>query len=97
MILSILSWVAIGLLVGFVTGKLIDLHGDDPRFGMAAAAIGAVVAGVLYILISGSDGSVWHAWSLLWGLVGAVVSVIAWHLVRSRFVSRAAYVPRSSY
>ena len=30
-VLSILGWVAAGLLVGFIASKFVDLHGDDPR------------------------------------------------------------------
>jgi uncharacterized membrane protein YeaQ/YmgE (transglycosylase-associated protein family) len=97
MILGIIGWLAVALVVGFVVSKFVDLHGDDPRLGYAAAVAGAVAAAVLYTLISGTGVSVWNPWGYLWAAVGAVCCIVAWHAVRSRFVSHESYTRRSSY
>jgi uncharacterized membrane protein YeaQ/YmgE (transglycosylase-associated protein family) len=97
MILGILGWLAVALLVGFVASRIVDLHGDDPRLGFAAACGGAIVAAALYTLISQAGVSAWNPWSLLFAAIGAAVGVVTWHLVRSRSVSRESYTRRSSY
>ena len=97
MIFGIVGWILVGLLVGFIASKVVDLRGDDPLFGMGAAIGGALVSAILYTLISGAGVSAWNPWSLLWAAVGAAAAVTAYHAVRSRYVSREAYSRRSSY
>ncbi len=96
MILGILGWVVVGLVVGFVASKVVSLAGDDPRMGIGCAVGGAVVAGILYGVISGAGVTAWNPWGLLVAAVGAVAGAVTWHLVRSRTISHAAYKPRSS-
>lgn len=95
--LGILGWLVVGLLVGFVASKVVNLRGDDPRFGIGAAVLGAVVAAVVYTVASGAGVSAWNAWSLLWAAVGATVGAVAWHAIRSRSISHDSYVARRSY
>jgi uncharacterized membrane protein YeaQ/YmgE (transglycosylase-associated protein family) len=97
MILGIIGWLVLGLLVGFVVSKFVDLHGDDPILGIGAAVGGAFVAAILYTVISGAGVSAWNPWSLLWAAVGSVAGVTTCHVIRSRYVSREAYSRRSSY
>ena len=97
MILGIVSWLAVALLVGFIASKIVNLGGDDPRLGMAAAGAGAIGAAVVYTVISGSGVSAWNPWGLLAAATGAVIGVVAWHGVRSRSISRESYTRRSSY
>jgi len=84
MIVGIISWIVIGLIVGFIATKVVDLHGDDPRLGFAVACGGAIVAAALYTMISGAGVSAWNVWSVLCATIGAVSGVVAWHAVRAR-------------
>ena len=97
MFVGLLGWVVLGLIVGFVASKFVNLRGDDPRFGIGVAALGAVVAGAAYSIISGDGVSPWNLWSLIFAAAGAVVGAVAWHAVRSRSISKAPYTHRSSY
>jgi uncharacterized membrane protein YeaQ/YmgE (transglycosylase-associated protein family) len=97
MIFGILGWVVVGVLIGFIVSKSFDLHGDDPRLGIAISGGGAVVAAVLYTIISGAGVSYFNVWSLLFAAVGAGVAVAVWHGVRARSVTRTTYTRRSSY
>src|SRR5687767_3743228 len=97
MLLGILGWIVVGVVVGLVAAKCVNLRGDDPRFGIAVAVGSAVVAGILYSLISGAGVTAFNVWGLLSALLAAVVGVVIWHLVRSRYISHDRYVPRQSY
>ena len=97
MLLGIAGWMIVAIIVGFIASKIVNLRGDDPRFGIAAACGGAVIAAVIYTLISGSSVTAWNPHSLLMAGVGAIVGVVAWHLVRSRFISHETFTSRSSY
>jgi uncharacterized membrane protein YeaQ/YmgE (transglycosylase-associated protein family) len=97
MTMGIIGWVVVGLLVGFIISKVLDLHGDDPRLGIGIAAGGAIIFAVLYTVITGTGVSAFNMWSLLFAAVGACVAVATWHLIRSKYVSRAPQSRRSSY
>ena len=97
MILGITGWLVVALLIGFIASKVVDLHGDDPRLGIATACGGAIFAAVLYTLISGAGVSAWNPRSLVMAAIGAVLGVVTFHLVRSRSISRESYTRRSSY
>ena len=97
MLLGILGWIAVGLLIGFIASKVVDLHGDDPRLGIGVAAGGAILCGVLYSIISGAGVSAWNVWSILCAALGALLGAGVWYGVRSRYVSRERYTTRSSY
>jgi uncharacterized membrane protein YeaQ/YmgE (transglycosylase-associated protein family) len=97
MLIGIVSWVIVGLIVGFVASKVINLRGDDPRLGIGVGAAGAIVAGLLYSLISGAGVTAWNPWSLVFAAIGGVAGVVIWHAVRSRYISHERFVPRRSY
>jgi uncharacterized membrane protein YeaQ/YmgE (transglycosylase-associated protein family) len=97
MILGIIGWIIVGVIIGFIASKLVNLRGDDPRLSIGVAAAGAIVAGALYSFIAGAPVTAWNAWSILFAAIGGVVGAIAWHAVRSRSISRDRYVPRRSY
>jgi uncharacterized membrane protein YeaQ/YmgE (transglycosylase-associated protein family) len=97
MIIGIIGWIAVGLIVGFIATKIVNLRGDDPRLGIGIAAGAAVVVGAIYSLISGSGVTAWNPWSVLFAAIGGVVGVVVWHAVRSRSISHERYRPRRSY
>ena len=97
MFLGILGWVALGLLVGFIASKVVNLRGDDPRLSIGVAAVGAVVAGALYSVISGDGVSPFNVWSLVSAAGGALAGAVVWHVVRSRYISHDGYTVRRSY
>ena len=93
----LLSWVAAGLIVGFIASKAVNLRGDDPRLGIFAAVIGAVVTGVVYSLITGTSIMTWTMWANVYAAIGALVAVVAWHAIRSRTITHEKYTARRSY
>ena len=95
MVLSIFGWIVVGSIVGLVASKVVNLRGDDPKLGAAAAAGGAIAGGLLFSVISGTTA--WNPWGLLWAAGGALLGVIVWHAVRSRSISHARQTKRSSY
>lgn len=87
MLIGIFAWIVVGLIVGFIAGKIVNLRGDDPRFGIAGAVAGSIVAAVLYTIISGEPIRPWNTWSMVWATIGAIVGTITWHGIRSRSIS----------
>ena len=97
MLLGIIGWIVVGLVVGLVASKMINLHGDDPRLGVGVAAGGAILAGALYSTFSGNGVLAWCPWCSAVAALGAVVGAAVWHGVRSRYASNERQTTRSSY
>lgn len=95
--LGILGWLVVGVIVGFIATKLVNLRGDDPRLSVGAAGIAAVVAGAIYSIVSGDGVSAFNVWSIAWAAGGGVAGAVLWHAVRSRFISHDGYTVRRSY
>lgn len=84
MLMGVLGWLFCGALLGFIASKFVNLRGDDPRLGIGTAALGGVVGGWLYSLISGSPVSGFNVWSLVFASLISLVAVGSWHFFRSR-------------
>lgn len=97
LIVGVFGWIVAGAIVGLVVSKMVNLRGDDPKLGIGAAAAGAVAAGILHAMISGTAVSAWNMWSVLSAALGAVVAVVVWHLIRSRSISHDVQTSRRSY
>ena len=97
MLLGLLGFLCVGLIVGFVASKLVNLRGDDPRLGIGGAVAGAVVGGVLYGVVSGAGVAPWNLWAVLAAVVGGAAGALAWHAVRSRSISHDSQTSRRSY
>jgi uncharacterized membrane protein YeaQ/YmgE (transglycosylase-associated protein family) len=95
--LAIVEWVVVGLVVGFLASRVVNLHGDDPRLGMFTATGVAIVAAAVYTYFSGAGMGAWRPLTLACAAAGALAGAIGWHVVRSRSISHDSYVPRSSY
>jgi uncharacterized membrane protein YeaQ/YmgE (transglycosylase-associated protein family) len=93
MLIGIIGWVVLGLIVGFVASKVIDLKGDDPRLGIAVGAMGGLIGGWLYAVISGSPISKFDGMSMVFAAIGAAVLAGAWYVVRRR-AAPVAYLNR---
>jgi uncharacterized membrane protein YeaQ/YmgE (transglycosylase-associated protein family) len=84
MLIGIIGWVVLGLVVGFAASKVVNLHGDDPRLGIAMGAAGGLIGGWLYVAISGSSVAKFDAMSLLCAAIGGALAAGIWYVVRSR-------------
>jgi uncharacterized membrane protein YeaQ/YmgE (transglycosylase-associated protein family) len=92
----LLSWIAAGLIIGAMASKAVNLRGDDPRFGIAAAVAGALLVAVIFSMVRGYAMTVWALWPFVVAVIGGVVGVVLWHVIRSRTISHDRYVPRQS-
>jgi len=82
--MSILAWTVLGLLAGFIGSKLVNKTGEGVILDIVLGILGAVVGGFLFNLFGASGVSGVNIYSLLVAVVGAVLLLLAYHLVRRR-------------
>ena len=71
--MSILAWIILGLLAGFIGSKIVNKSGEGLLLDLVLGIVGAVVGGFLFDLFGASGVTGLNASSLLVSVIGAVL------------------------
>jgi len=82
--MSILSWIILGLIAGFIGSKIVNRHGQGLLFDIALGVVGAIVGGVLFSLFGATGITGLNLYSMLVAIVGSVVVLWAYHAIAGR-------------
>ena len=80
--MSIVAWVVLGLIAGFIGSKLVNKTGEGFILDIALGVVGAVVGGWLFRVFGMSGVTGLNTYSLLVTVVGAVVFLLAYRAIR---------------
>jgi uncharacterized membrane protein YeaQ/YmgE (transglycosylase-associated protein family) len=80
--MSILAWLVLGLIAGFVGSKIVNKSGEGIFLDVVLGIVGAVVGGWLFTRFGASGVTGLNLYSLLVAVVGAVVVLVLYHAVR---------------
>ena len=80
--MSILAWIVLGLLAGFIGSKLVNRRGEGLILDILLGIVGAVVGGWLFRNFGSAGVTGLNLYSLLVAVVGAVVVLLVYHAVR---------------
>jgi uncharacterized membrane protein YeaQ/YmgE (transglycosylase-associated protein family) len=80
--MSILTWIVLGLIVGFIANKLVNKTGEGGLMNIVLGVIGAVLGGEL-INKFGIAGATWlNMWSVLVSVSGAALFLVVYHVLQ---------------
>ena len=82
--MSILAWVVLGLVAGFIASKLVSRSGGSLVVDLVLGIIGAVVGGFLFNQLGSAGVTGFNLYSLLVATVGAVVVLLIYHMLAGR-------------
>jgi uncharacterized membrane protein YeaQ/YmgE (transglycosylase-associated protein family) len=77
--MSIIAWIILGLISGFIASKLVNKTGEGVFLDMILGIVGAIVGGWLFHLIGMRGVTGLNIWSLLVSVLGAVVFLFVYH------------------
>jgi uncharacterized membrane protein YeaQ/YmgE (transglycosylase-associated protein family) len=77
--MSILGWLILGLIAGFIGSKLVNHTGQGAIIDVVLGVVGAFVGGFLFHLFGATGVTGLNLWSLLVATLGAVVLLVAKH------------------
>jgi uncharacterized membrane protein YeaQ/YmgE (transglycosylase-associated protein family) len=80
--MSILAWLVLGLIAGFLGSKIVNKTGEGLFLDIILGIVGAVVGGWLFARFGAAGVSGLNLYSLLVAVVGAVVVLVLYHAVR---------------
>jgi uncharacterized membrane protein YeaQ/YmgE (transglycosylase-associated protein family) len=81
-IMSILAWVVLGLISGFIGSKLINKRGEGLILDIVLGIVGAVVGGWLFQFFGASGVTGLNIYSLVVAVVGAMLVLVIFHALR---------------
>lgn len=79
--MSILAWIILGLISGFIASKIVNKRGEGILLDIVLGVIGAVVGGWLFAALGGHGVTGVNIYSLLVAVVGAVIVLALYHAV----------------
>lgn len=80
--MSILAWIILGLIAGFIASKLVNRHGEGVVLDIVLGVVGAVVGGWLMAAFGGTGVTGFNLYSILVAIAGAVVVLAIAHAIR---------------
>ena len=82
--MSIISWIVLGLIAGFIGSKIVNKSGQGLLRDIALGVVGAVVGGVLAGAAGFGGVTGINVWSILVSIVGAVIVLWVYHQATGR-------------
>lgn len=82
--MSVLGWIILGLISGFVASKVVNDRGQGCFLNIALGLVGAMVGGFLFTSIGGSSITGFNLYSMFVAIIGAIVALLLWHAITGR-------------
>ena len=82
--MSILSWILLGLISGFVASKIVNKAGEGILMDIVLGIVGALVGGWIFSALGHSGVTGLNISSLLVSILGAIAVLLAYHAIRRR-------------
>ena len=79
--MSILAWIILGLISGFIASKLINKTGEGFLLDIVLGIFGAVVGGWLFNTFGMAGVTGLNVYSLFVAVVGAAVLLVVYHML----------------
>ena len=80
--MSILAWIILGVIAGFVGSKIVNRTGEGLIRDLALGIVGAIVGGWIFSFFGQTGVTGLNLYSLLVAVIGAVVALVAYHAMR---------------
>jgi len=82
--MSILAWIVLGLIAGFIASKVVNRSGGNLVLDLLLGVVGAFVGGFLFTRFGGPDVTGLNLMSIVVATVGAIVVLVLYHALSGR-------------
>ena len=84
--MSILAWIVLGLVAGFIGSKIVNRTGEGLLLDIVLGVVGAVVGGWLFTFFGASGVTGLNIYSFVVAIIGSIVVLVLYHMVFRRRV-----------
>ena len=85
--MSIIGWIILGLIAGFIASKIVNKQGEGFLLDIVLGIVGALVGGFIFTAIGASGSTGFNIYSLVVAVIGAILVLVLYHAI----VGRRAY------
>ena len=82
--MSIIGWLVLGLIAGFVASKIVNKTGEGVILDIVLGIVGAVVGGFLFAQFGAEGVSGFNIYSMFVAVIGAIVVLLIYHAIAGR-------------
>jgi uncharacterized membrane protein YeaQ/YmgE (transglycosylase-associated protein family) len=79
--LSIIAWIVLGIIAGFIGSKVVNKRGEGLLLDMVLGIVGAVVGGWLFNTFGMPGVTGLNLYSMLVAVLGSVVILVVYHAI----------------
>lgn len=87
--MSIIAWIVLGLIAGFVASKLVNREGEGFMLDVVLGIAGAFVGGFLFSLFGAAGVTGFNLYSVFVALIGSVAVLVVYHMLIQKRVTAA--------
>ena len=84
--MSIIAWIVLGLIAGFIGSKLVNKRGEGVVLDIVLGIVGAFVGGWLFNTFGSAGVTGLNLYSMMVAVIGAVVVLVVYHAIAGRRV-----------
>lgn len=82
--MSIIAWLILGLIAGFIASKIVNRQGEGVLLDMVLGIVGALVGGFLFNAFGAVGVTGFNLYSMLVAVIGAIVVLVIYHAIVGR-------------
>lgn len=80
--MSIVAWIVLGLLAGFIASRLVNRTGEGPLLDILLGMVGSVIGGWLFTSFGEPGITGFNIYSLLVAIIGSIFFLVLYHALR---------------
>ncbi len=89
--MSLLAWIILGLLAGFIASHLVNHRGEGMVLDVLLGIVGAIVGGWLFRALGEPGVGQLNVYSLIVSVIGAVALLVVYHAIRRGVYGRRIF------
>lgn len=82
--MSVLGWIILGLIAGFIASKIVNKQGEGFLLDIVLGIVGAIVGGFLFTQFGAAGVTGFNLYSMIVAVVGAIVVLFLYHALFGR-------------
>src|SRR4029077_6212305 len=82
--MSILAWILLGLISGFIASKIVNKQGEGVLLDIVLGIVGALVGGWIFAAIGHSPVTGVNLYSIFVSVIGAILVLVVYHALSGR-------------
>lgn len=82
--MSILAWLILGLIAGFIASKIVNKSGEGLILDIVLGVVGAFVGGILFSVFGAMPVTGLNIYSIIVAVIGSIVVLVVYHAIVGR-------------